>query len=142
LARSSGIWTILSLVAGSARLSASRIRAEEMLLGALLRRAERGRWPTTAVDLQPHELHSEHAAATFYEIMRLWREHDPDPVPRRAIVAALVDKHGAKRSEADAYLRRLRADVPSQEYIREYVRRIKSDNARLADGTDSPTAGT
>src|SRR3982074_2048113 len=89
------------LVARPAKLTASRIRTEEMLLGALLRRAERGRWPPpTTLDLQPHELRSEHAAATFHEVMRLWRDHDPDPVPRHEIVDALVDKHGAKRSKA------------------------------------------
>jgi hypothetical protein len=114
-----------------------------MLLGALLRRAERGRWPPpTTLDLQPQELRSEHAAATFHEVMRLWRDHDPDPVPRHEIVGALVDKHGARRSKADAYLRRIRADVPSQEYVREYVRRIKADNARQAGATGPPTAGT
>ena len=114
-----------------AKLTASRIRTEEMLLGALLRRAERGRWPPpTTLDLQPQELRSEHAAATFYEVTRLWRDFDPDPVPRHEIIGALVDKHAAKRSEADAYLRRIRADVPSQEYIREYVRRIKADDVR------------
>jgi replicative DNA helicase len=128
-------------VARPAKLTASRIRTEEMLLGALLRRAERGRWPPATLDLQPHELRSEHAAATFYEVTRLWRDFDPDPVPRHEIIGALVDKHGAKRSEADAYLRRIRADVPSQEYIREYVRRIKADNVRQAEETGPPTAG-
>jgi hypothetical protein len=130
------------LVTRPAKLTASRIRTEEMLLGALLRRAERGRWPPpTTLDLQPQELRSEHAAATFHEVMRLWRDHDPDPVPRHEIVGALVDKHGARRSKADAYLRRIRADVPSQEYVREYVRRIKADNARQAGETGPPTAG-
>ena len=62
-------------------------------------------------------------------------------MPRHEIIGALVDQHGAKRSEADAYLRRIRADVPSQEYIREYVRRIKADNARQAEETGPPTAG-
>jgi hypothetical protein len=38
------------LVARPAKLTASRIRTEEMLLGALLRRAERGRWPLAAGD--------------------------------------------------------------------------------------------
>jgi hypothetical protein len=64
-----------------------------------------------------------------------------DPVPRHELVGALVDKYGAKRSKADAYLRRIRADVPSQEYVREYVRRIKADNARQAGETGPPTAG-
>jgi hypothetical protein len=37
-------------VARPAKLTASRIRTEEILLGALLRRAERGRWPLAAGD--------------------------------------------------------------------------------------------
>jgi hypothetical protein len=104
-----------------------------MLLGALLRRAERGRWPPATLDLQPHALRSEHAAATFYEVTRLWRDFDPDPVPRHEIIGALVDKHGGERSEADAHLRRIRADVRSQEYIREYVRHRPLDRRLQAD---------
>jgi hypothetical protein len=69
--------------------------------------------------------------------MRLGSEHDSDPVPRHEIVVALVDKHGAKRSDADAYLRRICAGVPSQEYIRECVRRIKADNDRLGEPPES-----
>jgi replicative DNA helicase len=111
----------------------SRAVTERTLLGALLEEAESG-WPSPAIDLQPDELCSAHAAATLQEIVRL--QQSGHKLERHELVQALIERHGATRRDATAYLRLIRADAPRQHFLEEYVRRIREDNARRQQARD------
>jgi replicative DNA helicase len=115
------------------KITDSRAVTEQALLGALLEAAEAG-WSPPSLDLRPDQLRSPHAAATYQELLRLWR--GAQPVLREDLILALVERHGAPYSTAAAYLRRLRADAPRQHFLNEYVRRIHEDENRIAAALD------